>query len=76
MSGRHNQLKLPFNIEYLIPEDDSVRLLSQFVEELDLTELYQMYSRTRENQATPRHLLKIILYGCMNNLYSSSDCSI
>ncbi len=69
--GKSNQLKLPFNIEYLIPEDDSVRLLSQFVEELDLTELYQTYSRTRENQATPSHLLKIILYGCMNNLYSS-----
>ena len=30
------QLKLPLNIETIIPEDDSVRLLSQFVEAMDL----------------------------------------
>ena len=30
------QLKLPINIETIIPEDDSVRLLSQFVEAMDL----------------------------------------
>jgi len=34
------QLKLPFAIETIIPEDDSVRLLSPFVEEMDLTDLY------------------------------------
>ena len=37
------QLKLPFNIDYIIPENDSVRLLSQLVEEMDLTELYSTY---------------------------------
>ena len=30
------QLKLPLNIETIIPEDDSVRLLSQFVEAMVL----------------------------------------
>ena len=34
------QLKLTLNIETIIPEDDSVRLLSQFVEAMDLTDLY------------------------------------
>ena len=34
------QLKLPLNLETIIPEDDSVRLLSQFVEGMDLTDLY------------------------------------
>jgi len=33
------QLKLPLNIDCIIPENDSVRLLSQFVEEMDLEEL-------------------------------------
>ena len=52
-SNRGNyQLKLPLNIEYMIPDDDSVRLLSQFIEEMDLTDLYSTYSRIRENQAT------------------------
>lgn len=37
------QLKLPLSIETIIPEDDSVRLLSQFVEAMDLTDLYTTY---------------------------------
>ena len=67
------QLKLPLNLEYMIPSNDSVRLLSQFVEEMDLSDLYMTYSRVKENQASPRKLLKIILYGYMNGLYSSRD---
>ena len=39
------QLKLPLNIETIIPENDSVRLLSQFVEELVLNDLYSTYER-------------------------------
>ena len=41
------QLKLPLNIETIIPEDDSMRLLSQFVEGLDLTDLYSTYKALR-----------------------------
>ncbi|SQC01355.1 transposase [Clostridium tetanomorphum] len=71
-SNRRNyQLKLPLNIDYMIPNNDSVRLLSQFVEEMDLTDLYSTYSRIRENQATPRQMLKIVLYSYMNHNYSS-----
>ena len=73
-SNRGNyQLKLPLNIEYMIPNNDSVRLLSQFVEEMDLTDLYSTYSRLRENQATPRQMLKIVLYSYMNHSYSSRE---
>ena len=54
------QLKLPLNLEIMIPENDSVRLLSQFVEAMDLTDLYSTYKRI--NSVSPRILLKIILY--------------
>ena len=67
------QLKLPFDIDCIIPENDSVRLLSQFVEEMDLTELYSTYSKIRENQVSPTNMLKIMLYGYMNGFYSSRD---
>ncbi|AJA46356.1 transposase [Clostridium pasteurianum DSM 525 = ATCC 6013] len=67
------QLKLPLNMDYMIPDNDSVRLLSQFVEEMDLTDLYLTYSRLRENQATPRQMLKIVLYSYMNHRYSSRE---
>ena len=50
-----------------------MRLLSQFVEEMDLTELYSTYSKIRENQVSPMNMLKIMLYGYMNGLYSSRD---
>ncbi|WP_344742617.1 transposase, partial [Asaccharospora irregularis] len=50
-----------------------MRLLSQIVEEMNLEKLYQTYSRIRENQITPRKMLKIILYANMNRIYSSID---
>ena len=67
------QLKLPINIDYMIPVNDSVRLLSQFVEEMDLKDLYMTYSRVKENQVSPRKLLKIMIYAYMNRIYSSRD---
>ncbi len=60
-------------MDLVIPEDDSVRLLSQFIERMDLTELYATYSRIRKNSATPKHLLKVVTYGKMNRLYSARD---
>ena len=68
------QLKLPLNIETIIPEDDSVRLLSQFVEGLDLTDLYSTYKRI--NSVSPRTLLKIVLYSYMNHDYSSRSMEL
>ena len=70
------QLKLPFDIDCIIPSNDSVRLLSQFVEEMDLTELYSTYFRVRENQVSPMKMLKIMLYAYMNGIYSSRDIEI
>ena len=75
------QLKLPLNLECvnlecIIPEDDSVRLLSQFVEEMDLTDLYSTYERVRENSVSPRTLLKIVLYSYMNGDYSSRSMEL
>ena len=64
---------LPLNLETFIASDDKVRLLSQFVEELDLTDLVRTYDRIRKNTATPRQMLKIVLYAAMNRLYSSRD---
>ena len=68
------QLKLPLNIETIIPENDSVRLLSQFVDEMDLTDLYSTYERI--NSLSPRTLLKIVLYSYMNGDYSSRSMEL
>ena len=68
------QLKLPLNLETIIPVDDSVRLLSQFVEAMDLTDLYSTYERI--NTVSPRMLLKIVLYSYMNGDYSSRSMEL
>ena len=67
------QLKLPLDIDCIIASDDKVRLLSQFVEEMDLTDLYRTYGRIRKSSATPRQMLKVVLYAAMNRLYSTRD---
>ena len=60
-------------MEPLIPANDPVRLLSAFVEGMDLSELYQTYDRIRKNQASPRQMLKIMSYAAMNGIFSSRD---
>ena len=67
------QIKLPLDLEISIPSDDPVRLVSAFVEEMDLSELYKTYGRIRKNQATPRQMLKLVIYAAMNRIYSSRD---
>lgn len=53
-------------VERTIPEDDSVRLLDQIVDELDLHSLACSYSRMGRKSATsPRTLLKIMIYANM-----------
>lgn len=61
------------DLNIIIPENDSVRLLSQFVEEMDLTCLYETYSVLKENQVTPRQMLKIILYAYLDGRFSSRE---
>ena len=50
-------------IDACIPENDCVRLISQFVEEMDLAALYETYERMpSEKYASPEIMLKIMLY--------------
>lgn len=51
-----------------------MRLLSQFVEAMDLTDLYSIYERI--NSVSPRTLLKIVLYSYMNGDYSSRSMEL
>ena len=67
------QIKLPLNIELSIPDDDPVRLINAFVEEMNLSDLYATYERIRKGQASPRHMMKIMIYAAMNRIYSSRD---
>ena len=73
LSSLYYQIQLPLDVEILIPADDPVRLLSAFVEGMELSDLYQTYGKIKKNQATPRQLFKIMVYASMNRIYSSRD---
>ena len=73
LSSLYYQIKLPLDVEILIPADDPVRLLSAFVEGMELSDLYQTYGKIKKNQATPRQLFKIMVYASMNRIYSNRD---
>jgi Transposase and inactivated derivatives len=66
------QLVLPLSLERMIPEDDSVRLLSHLLEELDYTKLYQAYSfKGRKSALDPKLMFKVLTYAYSQNIYSS-----
>lgn len=70
--GDSYQLVLPLSLEGLVPDNDSVRLLSHELEELDYTLLYKAYSSKGRNPAVdPKIMFKILTYAYSQNIYSS-----
>lgn len=66
------QLVLPLNYEVLIPEDDSVRLLSHILEGLNYQKVYQAYSAIGRKPAVELKILfKVLTYAYTNGIYSS-----
>lgn len=67
-----HQIGLPIVTDFIIPEDDSVRLLFKVTEGLNYTKLYETYSTIGRNPAiAPETLFRIIVYGNMEGIYSS-----
>jgi len=59
-------------MEVLIPEDDSVRLLSHITEELDYINLMMAYSsKGRNPEVTLKTLFRVLVYAYMNDIYAS-----
>ena len=71
-SSLYYQIKLPLELEILIPSDDPVRLLSAF-EGMELSDLFNTYGKIKSDQASPHQMFKIIIYAGMNHIYSSRD---
>lgn len=59
-------------MEGLVPDDDSVRLLSHELEDLDYSLLYQAYSAKGRNPAVDsKTMFKILTYTYSQSIYSS-----
>ena len=58
--------------ERTVPATDSVRLLDDIIDEMDLHELFRSYSHIGRKYAThPRTMLKVLLYANMEGIFSS-----
>jgi transposase len=69
---QERQLFLPMDLAKIIPDNDSVRVLSDILEVLNYSKLMQEYSEFGRNPiVNPKVLFKILVYAFMNNIYSS-----
>ena len=66
-----NQLMLlPPSLEELIPANHACRTVNAVIEQLDLSRVYSRYSDTGASSYHPRMLLKILVYGYLENCFS------
>lgn len=71
-SNHQNQaMLLPPDLGDLIGATHPVRVVSEVLEKVDITELVRQYKPGGTSSYHPRMLLKVLVYGYMNNIYSS-----
>lgn len=69
----NDTLLFPPNLGDFIPADAPARLISDIVDRMDLTEIHSSYSKSADGQPPyhPAMLLKAVLFGYMNNIFST-----
>ena len=63
-------LLFPQRIDENIAEDAPVRLVNSLIDMLDLTSFHKLYKEYGRSPFHPRMMLKAVIYGYMNNVYS------
>jgi len=63
-------LLFPQRIDENIAEDAPVRLVNGLIDKLDLTSFRKLYKEYGRSPFHPRMMLKAVIYGYMNNVYS------
>lgn len=69
----NDTLLFPPNLGDFIPKDAPARLISEIVDLMDLKEIHDSYSKASDGQPPyhPAMLLKVVLFGYMNNIFST-----
>src|SRR3989337_1449080 len=62
---------LPPDLNDLIAANHPVRVVNEVLEKVDITELLRQYKPGGTSSYHPRMLLKVLVYGYINNIYSS-----
>lgn len=66
----HQQTLFPLDLNALIPENHSARLIDSVVEKLEIPEIISQYKGGGTSSYHPKMLIKILFYGYLNNTYS------
>jgi len=66
----HQQELFPLNLNDLISENHSARLIDSVVEKLEISDIIAQYKGGGTSSYHPKMLLKILFYGYLNNTYS------
>jgi transposase len=66
----HQQTLFPLNLNDLISENHSARLIDSVVERLEIPDIIAQYKGGGASSYHPKMLLKILFYGYLNNTYS------
>jgi transposase len=67
----HQERLFPHSYDDYIDKAHPVRVVSRVIESLDLKPLYRLYKGGGTSSYHPLMLLKVIVYGYLNNIYSS-----
>lgn len=68
---QNQPVMFPPSLEEMIPEKHAVRVVSEIVERIDISELERSYKGGGASSYHPRMLLKVLVYGYLRNVYSS-----
>ena len=71
-SNFQNQaMLLPPDLNEMIAGNHPVRVINEVLEKVDISELIKLYKPGGTSSYHPRMLLKVLVYGYINNIYSS-----
>ncbi len=68
---QQQMMVLPPSLEDLISEHHPVRVVSHVIDKIDIKPLMKKYKACGCSSYHPRMMLKVLIYGYLNNLYSS-----
>jgi transposase len=68
---RQQGMLIPLDLNDMIAEDHPVRVVNDILDKIDISEIIKKFRPGGTSSYHPRMLLKVIVYGYINNVYSS-----
>lgn len=70
-TNQHQPALFPFDFDALVDKSHPVRIVDHVIEKIDISSILNSYQGGGASSYHPRMLLKVIIFGYLNNQYSS-----